>query len=329
MSPLFGARAENVLSRGTPAQGRIIGIAIRHTHDDPPVRLDEYAIESNGEIYGIRQSLSPEGDVRLGMSVGLRVDGKSAVIEWGDGSTGRWKALGTPPAPGIDDDSGGLGAARKKWRAASATVLGLTPRKVLFGMGSVLDLTVRLAIPGEEPYETTIPQIAPAHYATHLVALGTVIPAWVNPSRLDKVLVDWAAGAAASPGVGIAAALPNRYEEAVSQMSVDAVSVDAVTTAAANGDFPEVPVPDFIANLVPKPSPDKREDDDADEVSWDTFIAAFKATGNGAKQGAEADALATAAGVPAGEWDAAQARWMKRISRDIKLGIAFGQALNG
>ena len=321
MSPLFGASAENVLSRGTPAQGRIIGIAIRYTHDDPPVRLDEYAVESNGEIYGIRQHLRPDSDVRLGMSVGLRIDGKAAVIEWGDGDTHRWKTLGTPPAPGIDDDTEGLGGARKKWRSASVTVLALTPRSVLFGMGSVLDLTVNVAIPGEEPYETTIPKISPAHYATHLVAVGTVVPAWVNPGRLDKVQVDWAAGAAASPGVGMPPAMPDSAREPISMMSVD-----AGTTAAASGDLPDVPVPGFLSKLgVTSSTPDEVED----AVPWETFIAAFKATGNGAKQGAEADALAVAAGVPAGEWDAVQARWMKRISRDMKLGIAFGQALNG
>ena len=306
MSPLFGANADRVLSHGTPAQGRIIGIAIRYTHDDPPIRLDEYAVESNGEIYGIRQSLSPDGEVRLGMNVGLRVDGKAAVIEWSEGGTHRWKVLGTPPAPGIDDDTEGLGAARKKWRAATVTVLALTPRSVMFGIGSVLDLTVHVAIPGEEPYETTIPKVRPAHYATHLVALGTVIPAWVNPARLDRVLVDWAAGAAATPGIGAPSALPDAVEEPISMMSVD-----AATTAAASPAAPPGP-----AGID-------------DEVPWETFIAAFKATGNGAKQGAEADALAATVGVPAGEWDAVQARWMKRISRDLKLGIAFGQALNG
>ena len=208
MSPLFGAGAENVVRRGTPAQGRIIGIAIRYSHDNPPVRRDEYAVESNGEIYGIRQRLSPEDEVRLGMNVGLRIDGKAAVIEWGDGGIGRWKSLGTPPAPGIDDDSEGLGVARKKWKAATVTVLSLTPSGVTPGAGTALDLVVNVVIPGDKPYETTIAKITPAHYATHLVALGTVIPAWVNPDRLDKVQVDWAAGAAASPGVGLPSTLP-------------------------------------------------------------------------------------------------------------------------
>ena len=325
MSPLFGASAETILSRGTPAHGRIIGIAIRYTHDDPPVRLDEYAIESNGEIYGIRQHLSPDGDVRLGMSVGLRIDGKAAVIEWGDGGTHRWKALGTPPAPGIDDDTEGLAGARKKWRPATVTVIGPTPRSVMFGMASVLDLTVAVAISGEEPYETTIPKISPAHYATHLVAPGTVIPAWVNPGRLDKVQVDWAAGAASNPGVGVPSALPGRSESPTSLMGSgnEAPASAAPEPAATPADFE---VPGFLAKLgVTSTTPDQVED----AVPWDTFIAVFKATGNGTIQGADADALATAAGVPAGDWDAAQSRWMKRISRDMKLGMAFGQAING
>jgi hypothetical protein len=223
MSPLFGPSAETILGRGTPAQGRIIGIAVRYSRDDPPIRLDEYAVESNGEIYGIRQGLSPDDDVRLGMNVGLRIDGKAAVIEWGDGGTHRWKSLGTPPAPGIDDDTEGLGGARKKWRAATVTVVALTPRSVM------LDLTVTVTISGEEPYETTLPKVSPAHYATHLVAIGTVVPAWVNPSRLDKVQVDWAAGAAANPGAGVPSALPEGPVPGfLSKLGVTSTTPDAV-----------------------------------------------------------------------------------------------------
>jgi hypothetical protein len=320
MSPLFGPKPDDVLARGVPASGSIVGIEVRYSHDDPPQRLDEYAVESGGTTYGVRQQLSPASEVRLGMTVPLRVDGKIAVIDWGDVNTYRWKPLATPPARGITDDSNGLGGARKKWTAATATVLGLTTRPVMLGLGSANDLTVRVAISGQEPYETTIAKAEPAHYATHLVAVGSEIPAWVNPSRLDKVQLDWAAAALANPGVSAPSALPDRAEAPRSMMGTDG------STAVTADEVPDIPIPAFLQKLgMTSSTPDEVED----AVSWDTFIAVFKATGNGAVQGAQAEAIATGLGVPSGEWDAAQARWMKRISRDMKLGMAFGQALNG
>src|SRR5688572_23140574 len=105
MSPLFGPNPEKILETGAPAQGRIVGIAIQLTHDDPPVRIEEYAVEAAGRVYGIRQTLRPADEVRLGMTVTLRVDGDAAVIDWGDVDTHGWKALKKPPAAGIDDDT--------------------------------------------------------------------------------------------------------------------------------------------------------------------------------------------------------------------------------
>ena len=306
MSPLFGPNADKLLASGTLAPGTITGIDVRFSHDDPPVRVDEYAVQSGGTTYGIRQTLEPEGDVRLGMPVSLRIDGKAAIIEWGDVYTHRWKSLSAAPADGISDDTAGLGAARKKWTPATVSIESIDSRSVMFGMASVFDATVNVAIAGQEPYQTTIPKVYPSHYATHLFTAGSVLPGWVNPSRLDKVLIDWAAAAVATPGVGVASALPARGDTDVSVAIGDAAA-EAVSKVAAK--------------LPGAPSVD-------DEVSWETFIAAFKATNNGSVRGAEGDALAASVGVPAGEWDAVQARWMGRIARDMKLGIAFGQALS-
>lgn len=323
MSPLFGPSADDVVARGVLAQGTIVGIEVRYTHDDPPLRLDEYTVESGGTTYGIRQRLSPESEVRLGMSVSLHIDGKNAVIEWGDVNTYRWKPISPPPAAGIVDETNGLGGARKRWTAATATVLGLETRSSMLGLSTANDLKVQIAIAGQEPYETTLSKVEPAHYATHLVAAGSVIPAWVNPSRLDKVQLDWAAGAVANPGVSAASGLPQRSEAPRSMMSFG--GGDASEESAGDS-MPDIAVPGFLKKLgVTSTTPDQVED----AVPFDTFVAVFKATGNGAVQGAEAEKIATGLGIPAGEWDAAQTRWMQRIARDMKLGTAFSKALNG
>lgn len=304
MSPLFGPKPEAVLTRGTPGQGTIVGIRISYSHDDPPERLDDYAVLVNGTTYGVRQSLMPEGEVRLGMSVPVRVDGSALVIEWGDVQTYGWKSLSKVPASGIDDDSRGLGAARKKWTPATITLGAVSTRAVLMGLASVNDVAVEVAAAGEPPYETVIKKVQPAHYATHLLAPGTVVPGWIKPGRLDTVLIDWAAAALATPGVGAASALPDAPEPEIDPTQL----------------------PGFARKLgMTSMSPDEV----SDPVDWDTFILVFKATGNGSVRGADADGIAQRHGVPAGEWDAAQARWMSRISKDMKLGMAFGQALNG
>lgn len=323
MSPLFGPSAESVLSRGTPAQGTIVGIRIGWSHDDPPQRLDEYAVSAGDTVYGVRQQLSPDADVRLGMSVGLRVDGKAAVIEWGSLETRRWKTLGTPPAAGIEDDGNGMRAARAKWIPAAITIVAITERSVMLGMATVHDVSVHVTPSGQASYETVLKNIQPAHYATHLFAPGTDVSGWVNPSRLDTVLIDWAASAVDAPGVGATSVVPQKTG---GLFGGGATSVGAAAPSAAVADEPPIELPGFMKNFgFTSTSPDEV----ADDVSWEAFIAVFRATGSGAIQGAEADAIAVQHGIAAGEWDAAQTRWMNRIAKDMKLGIAFGKALNG
>lgn len=353
MSPLFGPSASALLSRGSVAAGRITGIAIRYSEEDSPLRVADYAVESNGTVYGIRQELSPATEVRLGMPVQLRVDGKAAFIEWGDIDTNDWKSLRNPPQPGVTDSPQSLASARKRWTAASATLGALTERSVLMGLGTAYDVTIVVTIAGQEPYETAIKGVRPGTYATHLVAPGSVVPVWVKPGRLDKVLIDWAAAAEQTPGVGTTSAMPDSAprdsfgtgftgEAAGGASSVHAggahmggvepggvhgggVGVSGPgAQAGTQAGAPQLPA--FLSAMgITSTSPDEIDD----PVSFETFIAAFKATGSGSIRGPEADALASAVGVPAGEWDAVQARWMKRISRDMTLGMAFGQALHG
>jgi hypothetical protein len=210
MSPLFGPSADKVRERGTATPGKIVGIEIRMTHDDDPVRLDEYAVEAGGTVYGVRQSLSPVSDVRLGMPVTLRVDGKAAVIDWGEFSDARWKTLSTPPAAGITDprlgdNRTGLEKARTGTRV-TATVLEFVSRSVAFGLGRVLDVRCSVQADGGAPHEATSPKVDAPFYAAHLVTVGATLLAW--ESAKGSLVIDWPASAEADPGVGRPAAGP-------------------------------------------------------------------------------------------------------------------------
>jgi hypothetical protein len=209
MSPLFGPSAEKVRERGTAVPGTIIGIEVRLTHDEDPVRLTAYAVEAGGTVYGVRQELSPISDVRLGMPVTLRVDGKAAVIDWGDVSARRWKSLSAPPAAGIDDprlgeNRTGLEKVRRGTRV-TATILEFVPRSVAFGLGRVIDARCSVQPEGGSPHEATSPKIDAPFYAAHLLMVGATLVGW--ESEKGSLVIDWPASAEADPGVGRPAAV--------------------------------------------------------------------------------------------------------------------------
>ena len=76
-------------------------------------------------------------------------------------------------------------------------------------------------------------------YAQHLVAAGTVLPGTARPGRTDKVRIDWPAAAMATPGNGVAPALPRAAED--SPAGVRDGDVERLDRAglAADGDLGE------------------------------------------------------------------------------------------
>lgn len=254
MSPLFGPSADKILTSGQPVPGVVTGIEVKTTHDDSPIRYTEWAIEAGGTTYGIRQQPADESTVRLGMPVTLRVDGKSAVIDWGDGSAGRWKMLGTPPAAGIVDDHdesdnrGALSRARKGGKPATITILGFEKRSVAMGLSTVMDAKVRVDPAEGEPYETTVKNLAtPPGYASHLPSVGARLPAWETSGFFggDGIRVDWPAAATATPGIGepsVAAPAAGLFSGTglLSTMVSDTEAVQS-TEPLAEGEMPEIP----------------------------------------------------------------------------------------
>lgn len=265
MSPLFGPSADKLLTGGTPVPGTITGIEVKSTHDEDSVRYYEWAVEAGGTMYGIRQELSPTSSVRLGMPVTLRVDGKNAVIEWGDNSLHRWKMLGTPPAAGIIDDHdvsgnrGALSKARKGGKSATVTILEMVNRSVALGLASTVDARVRVEPTSGAPYEGTAPNVnnVPG-YATHLPVVGAKLPAWETKGFFggEGIMIDWPAAAVANPGVGAASVAPKPTgglfggaTGALATMKADTEAASS-TTPPADGEMPEIP--DYAKKLMKK-----------------------------------------------------------------------------
>lgn len=253
MSPLFGPSPDKILATGTPVPGTVVGIEIKSTHDDSPTLYGEYAVEAGGTVYGIRQDLDPFDEVRLGMPVTLRLDGKNAVIEWRDSGTNRWKMLGTPPAAGIVDDHddngnrGGRSRAQKGGKPATVTLLEIVPRTVAMGLASTLDGRVRVDPADGEPYETTVPNINRVMgYAAHLPVVGARLPAWETKGFFggEGVMIDWPAAAMATPGLDAPNVVFEKTGGVASGLLGKIVAdTEAVATdqPPAEGEMPEIP----------------------------------------------------------------------------------------
>lgn len=202
-----GIEAKHLFERGRPARGRITGIRVRDIGgSDDPTWVHEYAVEVEGDTTftcGVRHSFAPEGLVRLGMEVAVLYDGTDAVIDWFSTCGGEVKSsylLSEPPEPGIEDRHlAGLKRARKHFRPARATIVGVERHEGLFGRSARWEFDVTRD--GAEPLRVTLRQ-GPPHYATHLGRLGTELPAWVGGLPKKRVVVDWPAAAVEHPGIG-------------------------------------------------------------------------------------------------------------------------------
>lgn len=321
---LFGPSFMKVWQQGAPSEGRIVGIRrFSVSEDESTVELEEYAVEIGGDVgaeqLGIRQRLDPLRDVRLGMPVTVHRQGDAAIIRWGTPTERRWKRV-KPPAPGIEDKIDG--PPRGGWARGEVEVLDLGSRSGMLGFTTVAQAKVLFS----DGTEALVDKYVPPFYASHLGAVGDRLPALQHPRDPRKIAIDWPAAAVAVPGVGLAAlgGAVSTVAEGASAMGAGSAGtlpgfgkpglLDrmqaklAATTGAAAG---------FDMNAGPAAE---------DPVSWETFIAATVAIRDDPTT--PADEVAQRHGIPAGEWEAANKRWMGRIMGDWKLGAAYGQALS-
>lgn len=205
--------AEALLKEGRRGTATVVGIRVRRGKDDSPDQ-HEFALAYTGEgaariRTGCRQNLGVlRGRVRLGMEVPIRHDGAGqAVIDAvalgaDDDAVWGYKALGEPPAEGIEDDNVDLDKERGKADEVQLRVLGVEPFSPLGVATQNFDVRVRVEGAPDGPYETLVKRDRIPFYATHLAEPGTVVPGLVRRGKPDKVRIDWPAAAIADPGVG-------------------------------------------------------------------------------------------------------------------------------
>lgn len=315
---LFGGTSmDDIVAKGAPSTGRIVGIHVRHVSDgDSTRRIDQYAVEHAGGTFGIRQVLRPDDVVRLGMEVDVLVLGQAGVIDWAatgrrlgfDGALDdhRSKVLKRPPEPGIVDEDPGPARARKRGEAATVQITGLDERSHLGGLAIRLNATVTVTIAGTAPYEAEIKGLVVPFYASHLIEVGSILPGLVDLRRLDKPVIDWAAAAMADPGIGRPPARPRAGAPA-----------DAVGASGA----PPAPV-DIEQSVA-----DAAQRGDAHGgIDLATYVAVEVGLQRDRVRPDEYEAYAATKGVPMGTWASASAAWQAAIRSDWQLGAAFGTA---
>ena len=207
-------RASKILERGQLVGGRIVGIHIGVSKDpdtNGKYPEPEYAVEVHTNppfLAGVRQHVSPNNLVRLGMDVAVRHIGREAVIDWyatcGGRSGEHAKPLSKPPAPGIVDDYLDIDSARKKWVHGDCTVLGALwhQHRGLVGMRHSLHLDIGVEAPGLQPFSIALDKVAVPGYASHLFGPGTRLPVWVRSGHSIAIEIDWPEAAMSFPGVG-------------------------------------------------------------------------------------------------------------------------------
>ncbi|MCO5331178.1 MAG: hypothetical protein M9961_13965, partial [Ilumatobacteraceae bacterium] len=280
---IFGrSNARDVMTKGDRAAGRIVAIDIGQTKDDPPKRVDTYVVQLGPDRgstrAAVRQYLSPDAYVRLGMDVAVWVKGEDVVIDWaqtlaaagvgGDVLADTWK-MGTDPGfTGVHDSTLGLEREQRKGVPAAVTVRSAEQRSAAFGLANyvVLDCVVEMA--GQQPYALELKKVEIPHYATHLLQPGVVLPGFVRQGRPDKVAIDWPAATNANPGAGMP---PSELFLRVGRAGVNAMSVGgwaggdddddddsdfhAAVAGAGGMGMPQPPSPPPPPGMAPPPPP--------------------------------------------------------------------------
>jgi hypothetical protein len=172
----------------------------------------------------------------------------------------------------------------------------------LWGLGSVIDMDAVVSLPGEEPYSVTVKRIEVPPYAAHLPVAGASLVC-VVPRRLDKPLVDWAASAMQTPGVGV----PPVPLKVVAEPS---------EVASAGSD---VPVAEQISAAA-------EATDLVGGISMDTYVAVQVGLQRDRVKPGEYEAYAATHGVPPGTWATADAAWQAHMRSDWRIGAAYGEA---
>jgi hypothetical protein len=319
---LFSRGPEKVISDGQRVRGRIVAIEVSERNDnDTTRRVDEYVVElgaaDGSKRLSVRQDLVPDGHVRIGMEVNAWVRGADMFIDWQTtlaerGIEGRnvqdaWKGERDATRTGIADSQVGADDALKKGERGSMRINQLRWDSKLGGLINTLTIAGTVTIGTDEPYDVEIGRQHIPHYASHLPAVGRVVPVIVSVKRLDKVTIDWPSAAIAEPGVGVGPSteIAPAREEPSSAMSMGG---GAAWT-------PPVPASDFTP---PEP---------IEGVSWAQYLTIEKAILDSGGYGRKTGDLIQSYGVSQATYTKASAAFGKLMMRDAALQVSFAAAM--
>lgn len=317
---IFGGGPESVIKKGSRTSGRIVGIAFSERGDDPPTRIEEYAIElGDGRVVGVRQRLDPADVVRFGMPVTVWTHKDDAVIDWRTSTSSlgvtasddlyMWKSVDAPDR-GIRDSRLKLDKARSKWTPVAIVISEVRMESVAFGLAQRLVLDLVVTPPDGKAYACEVKEgNGIPYYASHLVTVGRRLEGFVDPGRPDKVRIDWPAAAMAEPGVGVP---PVRFDHGEPNLAA-AFGMPEHGAASAPGAAPAV---------VDAPPP-------IDGVSFDQWLSIereLRIRGLVSKP-KQWDAVAAEFGVAPGSYAKASGKWGFALMRRPDLAAAYAAAI--
>ena len=315
---LGGVKPQKVVEKGQRAPGRIVGIEVEMVsggEGESDRRVDEYAVEVLTSATVRRGGAAvPAARFRRATRHGRRRASPRRARRHRLAGDERWLEL---PGLGAAQGTAGRGILDKtlglkkaaKGVPATVTISDLQIREAMMGLASVLAIGIAVRPDGLDEYDSELKNAKVPFYATHLAEIGRELPGWVNPGRLDKVVIDWAAAAETEPGVGV--------PPAAILGSIGNVFTGTGTPTSAMS----VPADD-------RPIAESTDGHDAiDGVTFDMWVAVEAGTQRDRVAPAEYDAYAERYGVPPGAYTAAAAGWQARMMKDWRLGAAFGEAV--
>lgn len=321
---LFSRGPEKVIKEGRRVRGRIVAMDfVQKSENESTILQTEYVVEldasEGGRRLGVRQTLSPNEYVRLGMEVAAVVRGDDLFIDWantmaeqgvhGTNETERWKGGRDATRQGVTDANIGLQKVKNGERGVMRIEQFRSDSK--FG-GLIVTTTIvgTVKLGTDEPYLVEIPKQQLPYYATHLGVVGQVVPVLVSEKRLDKVVIDWPAAVQQQPGIGVPPATDAERGEQQGAMSMMSGSV------APSGQWVPPPPP---AN-APEPAP-------IAGVTWQQYLAIERAIMQAGGHGRKTKELVEQHGISFAAYTEASAKFAKAMMRDIALQMAYAAAI--
>lgn len=319
---LFSRGPEKVINDGQRVRGRIVAIEVGERDDNGTQRrFDEYVVElgaaEGGRRLSLRQDLTPDVHVRLGMEVSAWVRGDDMFIDWkttmaeqgieGRNVQERWKGERDASRTGIADSTVGAQDALKKGEQGSMVISQLRWDSKFGGLVNTLTIAGTVTLGTDEPYDVELGRQHVPHYATHLPVVGRSVPVIVSVKRLDKVTIDWPSAAVAEPGVGVG---PSTEIAAAREEPQSAMSMGA----GAAWTPPEPP-----AGFTPP--------DPIEGVSWAQYLAIEKAILDSGGYGRKTGELVESYGVSYATYTKASTAYGKLLRRDQALQLSFAAAM--